>query len=623
MVDLFFLFSIATVSVAIGLKFIRWIGPTFHSRAEELIFSSALGLGVLSLSIMLLGFLHLLYVEVLYGLVLVPLVLGRKELVGLLGRIQGVFVNTTIPYNSMYFWLLLLVFIGIAMNLTRALTPAHGAVDPLAYHLALPKIYLSKHHISFERTITGSLYPDNIGMLYLLGIGLRGAVLAQAIHWLMGVLSLLAIWGASRDWFNERVGRFAGVIYVFTPVFVFYSPLAYIDVGVSLFQFMGIWALAKWMSNPDNKILGLCACFIGFSIGSKHTALFLAVAILFIIFFLLVKKKGTVKEIFSTLLIYGSISVILVLPWYLRSYFEAGNPIWPLAQSVFGGLPYGSTYNVPGLSSNTVDMGRVKDLLYIIPISIWEWTWNHNLGWQRAIGVYFISLIPLALFHLKEIRFRLLFFVSFCYYVMTVLYIDGNPRYNLVLFLLLSIVTGFCAEKISAHRIKPVGVIFKLTLFITIFLNLAQLYALSYKSLNFVFSHQRKENFLLENEGNYRVFNFVNKNLPLDSKVLLQGIVKGYYCEREYMWDHPYQRVLSYQDYDNSELLIEKMKDLRITHIVRMISIPQGRLNLGIPQYFLNPYHENFRKKYLKLIYKDESYVVFELNYPSRLINVE
>ena len=617
MVDLFFIFLIITVSVAIGLKVIRWVGPTFHSRAEELIFSSSLGLGTLSLCIMLLGFLHLLYVEVLYGLVLLPLVIGRKELVGLFGRLQGIFVNTRIPYKSIYFWLLFFVLIGISMNLTRALTPAHGAVDPLAYHLALPKIYLSKHHISFERTLTGSLYPDNIGMLYLLGIGLRGTILAQTIHWLMGVLSLLAIWGASRDWFNGRVGIWASVIYVFTPVFVFYTPLAYVDVGVSLFQFMGIWALGKWISNGDNKMLGLCACFMGFSIGSKHTALFLATAIFFIIFFHLVKSKKTVKEIFSALQIYGFIAGIIVLPWYLRSYLEAGNPIWPLAQSVFDGLPYGSTYNVPGLGSHTVDVDRVKSLLYGIPISIWEWTWNHNLGWQRAIGVYFISLLPLVFFHLKEVRLRWLFFSTVCYYVMTVLYIDGNPRYNLVLFLLLSIVTGFCAEKISSHKIKNVGITFKLTLIVTIFLNLAQVYALSFRSLNFVFSTQRKENFLLENEGNYRAFQFVNKNLPLDSKVLLQGIVKGYYCEREYMWDHPYQRVLNYQNHDSSELLIGKMKDLGITHIMRMINIPQGRLNLGIPQYFLDPYHENFRRKYLKMIYKDESYVVFELNYPS------
>ena len=57
---------------------------------------------------------------------------------------------------------------GLLLNMLRALLPAHGAVDPLAYYLALPKLYFFKHRISFEHTLTG--------MLYLLAIGPPGAV---------------------------------------------------------------------------------------------------------------------------------------------------------------------------------------------------------------------------------------------------------------------------------------------------------------------------------------------------------------------------------------------------------------------------------------------------------------
>ena len=31
----------------------------------------------------------------------------------------------------------------------------------------------------------------------------------------------------------------------------------------------------------------------------------------------------------------------MVLPWYVRSYLFAGNPVWPLANSWFGGLEFG------------------------------------------------------------------------------------------------------------------------------------------------------------------------------------------------------------------------------------------------------------------------------------------
>ena len=43
---------------------------------------------------------------------------------------------------------------------------AHGAVDPLAYHLALPSIYLAKHDLSFECNPYWTLYPDNIDVVY-------------------------------------------------------------------------------------------------------------------------------------------------------------------------------------------------------------------------------------------------------------------------------------------------------------------------------------------------------------------------------------------------------------------------------------------------------------------------
>ena len=45
-----------------------------------------------------------------------------------------------------------------------------------------------------------------------------------------------------------------------------------------------------------------------------------------------------------------------------------------------------------------------------------------------------------------------------------------------------------------------------------------------------------------------------------------------------------------------------------------MIKIPPGRVSLGYPQYFGDDFHERFRARYLRLVYRDESYVLFELN---------
>jgi hypothetical protein len=54
-----------------------------------------------------------------------------------------------------------------------------------------------------------------------------------------------------------------------------------------------------------------------------------------------------------------------------------------------------------------------------------------------------------------------------------------------------------------------------------------------------------------------------------------------------------------------------------------MIQIPQGRLALGYPQYFIDPYHEEFRSRHLKLVYQDESFVLFEVDYPAGVVVAE
>ncbi len=619
MVELVYIVLMALGSTGAGLALLRTVGPTSTSRAEELVFSIGVGLGCLALCTMFLGLLGLLFEPVFYVLLLAGLLLGRKQLIGMAGRLQGRLAERSLAWDS--FSLCIVVFVGLALalNLLRALMPPHGAVDPLAYHLALPNIYLIKHYLSFEQTLTGSLYPDNIGMLYTAAIGLRGASLAQVVHWFMGAVTVMAIWCFCRDYFNSQVGVFAAAIYAFTPVFIFFSPLAYVDVGVALFQFLSLWALFKWMREGGDRTLLLVGIFTGLAMGSKHTALFLGMASSLAIFLRLLKLKEPPKKMARSLFLFGGVALLLAMPWYLRALIYAGNPVWPVANELFGGLPYGSNFSIAMPSvveTSGLQWERIKDLAYVAATSLWEWAWNGQLGWQRATGIYYLALPPVALFHWRRARLRWLILGSALYYLMVVLYVDGNPRYNLAFFALLSILAGWVAQRFSAHRIRSLRLLFNSTFLATLLCGLAQSYALAYPAVHFTLSRQDSEQFLLATEGNYKAFSFVNRQLPPDAKVLLQGIVKGYYCQREYMWDHPYQRLLQYGEYATAEQMLERMKELRITHIVRMIHIPPGRINF-FPQYFTDSKHEEFRKKFLKLLYRDNGYVVFEISYPS------
>lgn len=610
MVELIYIFLITVVAVGSGCRLLRWLGVFNQWMAEELIFSFGLGMGAIALGVMALGLVHLLYEGTLYLLLLCYGVVGSKELLGVGGRFKSRVKYGYWQPGSIYFWLGILTVAGFFLNLLRALTPAYGAVDPLAYHLALPAIYLKKHYLSFEPTLTGALYPDNIGMLYTLAIGMRGAILAQLVHLALTAAVALAIVGFCRRFFDLRVGLWAAAIFSSLPVVAFFAPLGYVDLGVCFFQFMGFWVLFNWLEEQDSKMLLLAAIFTGLAMGAKHTAVPMWGVGLGIVIGSGIYRRQPLSQWVKSALLFGGAALLLPLPWYLRGYVDAGNPIWPIANHYFGGFPYYSLFT--GTSGPAEVAARwLPTWDRLVSTSLWKWSFAPGEA-QKAIGGYLVVLLPGLLVYARSRRILLL--IGFCLLNYLILvFAFGIPRYNLYLFAFMSVLTGYVTEGVVRGSLAKVRGIFQAVFVLTMALNLALGYLTAIDSIEYFKSGESAEQFLSEHEGNYRVFQAVDRMLPENATVLLQGLVQGYYCKRPYLWDHPYQRVINYQDYHTPEALLKRMQELHITHIVRLIKVPAIRIDIGYPQYFADPFHEEFRKKYLKLLYRDESYALFEL----------
>ena len=630
MIELIYCICICTLAVGFGLCVLRWIGARFDFAAEELCFALGLGLGGLALSVMLLGVLHLLYEPTLYILLLVFLWLGNKGIIISLGRVPWLHECLNISWRSFHFWLIALIALGVAINLTRALTPVHGAVDPLAYHLALPKLYLQKHHLSFEPTVTGTLYPGNIPMLYTLAIGVRGGELAQLLHFVMGMACLVFIAVFCRTYFNVKVGIWAAAFFSFTPVLVFFSPLGYIDAGVSFFVFLAAWALFNWLERRDAGSLQLAAIMVGLALGTKYSAVPIALvgAVLIFVVSLFNKDGGSPRLSLRHTALFLAIALLLVGPWYIRAMVEAGNPVWPLANDVFAGFGHKESFkdiiiDEQGAEAVVVPLvpsaDRLWEVLYQCGVSLWNWSWTVG-DMQRAIGIYIVAFLPGVFLYARERRIVLISLFCLAYYLIVVIYIHGNPRYSIFLFAFMCIVAGYVAERLASGSLRPLRWVLQAVVVVSIVCNLGRGFQIAYSSgaISYQLSDLSKEQFLAEREGNYRIFRAVDRQLPESAVVLLQGIVKGYYCDRPYLWDHPYQEVINYYVYNTPDKLYQRMRSLGISHIVRMMHIPDSRVRLGYPQYFADvQFHEAFRKKYLKLIYRDESYVLFQVQFPS------
>ena len=270
LLTLFFLGVLLIITGGTGRYLLQRLGCSFTCKTEELSFSFAVGFGTLILVVLAMGLSHLLYVGAIYAIILTWMVVGSKQSLIFLGDLKQRLIAYRVDHRSFYFWLAILTALGMGLTLIRALTPPYGATDPLAYQMALPKIFLRNHYLSFESTITGSLYPTNMGMLYIVALALRDGTLAQMMHWLMGILCLGALIGFGTRYFSRETGIWAAAIFSFIPVIVIFGPLGYVDVGLCFFQFMAFWAIANWLDQPDRPMLLLAGILTGLAMGFKH-----------------------------------------------------------------------------------------------------------------------------------------------------------------------------------------------------------------------------------------------------------------------------------------------------------------------------------------------------------------
>ncbi len=622
MIELLIAIVLFVSAVGIGRYLLRLAGVSFRNGLEELSFSAVSGLGLLAYQVLLLGLAHLLYATVIHVLLAVWAVFGLFETYRMaVGLKAPILRMATRSKTASSFYTIIAGFAAIAFlfGVMRSLAPPHGATDPLAYQLALPKIFLLKHYLSFEPTITGALYPSFIGILFLVGISLQNGILAQLIQLFIGVLCVAAICAFGRTYFSLRVGIWAGTIFSFVPIFVVFGSQGYVDVGLCFFQFMAFWALINWLQRLDRKMLVLAGLSAGLALGTKHQGMpTLLLGTAAILVFGMNRKSG-VSVILRNAGMFIAAAAIVVGPWYIRGYVQAGNPIWPMGNSLFSdAVPFGRLPTFGGVEEKQSFLFRVFIppwnwfQVYWNSMSPWAWTFSPN-GWQKAIGVYFISVVP-GIFFFKRCRLTTAL-ILFCgvYYVILIRFLHMNPRYALVLFAFLSVLAGIVAEHLSTSQTTGIAKVFKVAFVATLCLNLTWCFTMARSALDVAMGRESREHFLQKTESNYGLYKFVNDNLDENALVLLQGIVRGYYCDRAYMWDHPHQDVLRYERHRTSEELYAKMNALRVTHVARMIHIPPSRTYLGYPQYFSDDLHEDFRKKYLRLLWRDQFYALFSL----------
>jgi len=335
-------------AIVIGRRITAWAGLEIDDRAENWVFSCALGFGAIALATLTVGATVGLSRSVFLSGVVAVCVLGRRDLLALfgdlgqgaegLGRRAGLFGPALFGLPA--FILVLLAFLACYVP------PLD--YDVLEYHLGAPAYWLREGRICFIRYNVYSNFPFNTEMVYLFSMVLTGdkmvgAAVAKFVNLQFGLLGAMAIGLAARRLFEPRAGWVAALCFLAGSWFTRSAVRAYDTLALSLYTFLAVYYFYCHLSQSGKeggppKWLWRGALVTGLALGTKYPSfLFVwAPAVIGTLAVGFVRKTPRARLVRHAAVIV-LVPLLLAGPWLLRNVIHTRNPVFPLLGSVFQG----------------------------------------------------------------------------------------------------------------------------------------------------------------------------------------------------------------------------------------------------------------------------------------------
>ena len=348
------------ISSGFGRVLLRRCTVLSSAPLERFAYGTAIGLGVAALGVFTLGMAGLLSFApitvwwiLMGGIGMVGTVRNVRDALEWLarGRPSQIFQLRNGDQNLTYVTLiapmavLVLLAAGLFCLCACFQPPAGHEWDVLAYHLADPKVFLAQQRITVLPTEHHSNFPFLMEMLYCVGLLYDGYPLANLLHFTMGVLTLVAVFGFCRRVLPAQVGWIAVLLLATTPLYLWECCVAYIDVGLGLYvtlaAFAGTMLIEAARAAPSGETehgaadrrrrlrewAVLAGTAAGFALGIKYLAL-IPFAMLPL---LLAYRRVPLRQICNVI----GIAVLIGSPWYVKNVALTHNPVYPFLFKLF------------------------------------------------------------------------------------------------------------------------------------------------------------------------------------------------------------------------------------------------------------------------------------------------
>ncbi len=568
MIAILQLLVISTISAAFARRvFARW-EPEFATGGERLLFEYAAGLGLLGLVMFALGALQLFYVWSFVLVLIAMAALGWNRLSEVIGELtRGIgSLRSTKRDTGTYLVVGLIGAIGVLV-LVRALAPPLGDDwDSLAYHLAIPKLYLSHGGIYYVPFASHSNFPFTWEMLYTLGLGFGSIALAKLFHFAAWILLLWATHSLARRYFSAVSAGIATLVFAGIPIAAWEATSAYVDLATALYTLLVVYALLNYSSTRDRRWALAAGLLAGIGAGTKMTALaMIGVAFVWVLW----PEKG--EKLASRLKLALGTSVVAALvtaPWYIKTLIYTGSPVYPFLYGVFGGRNWSGLtaelYRADqlrfGVGHGTLDFLRLPWDLFAHFARFHDYgsrmpedislpalaTLNPQMlsVWVGPAVAAMFLLAPFAL--TRRGAHRPMLAAALALVVMWFVAMQ-NVRYLIPALALFVPAVAWAAEQFNLRRVALVVAAASSLLTIYIMWNFAR------PALPVALGVEPQSEYLAGMDL-YRTSEFINREIPRGAKVALFGETRGFYLDRPYFWADSGHNAIIPQGYEASRI---------------------------------------------------------------------
>ncbi len=499
---------------------------------------------------------------------------------------------------SVHVVLLSFITTVVLLSFLASFAPPADLSDALAYQLNVPKQWVQAGKIIDLPWDVNGAFPMLINAGFGVGLMFGSLSFANLLGLWISVLCALGVYGWALEKASPAYALLGAAAFLLTPAVYNHLIIPYVDIALALYVLTTFWSFQQWSSGwpgraphrtPQPRHLAareadglprtgpvaritaspaiwilLSGIFCGFALSIKYLALIYAGIIGMAILIEGIRRRCSPWVIVRLLVLFGAAVLIVAGIWYWRNYQAMGNPVYPFMAKFFGGRPTSVSWQ---LAERTYGMGY--DLPHLLRL-FWDATFHPQVyaGFGTRWNLLFLGLLPLVLlfaaknkgggwllglsagivlswFFISQImRFLMVFFPLYCVLLAWAAFQiqDWRPALRRMIWTWITLILLWETACVAAHAMAPVK---------------ASLGAAA------------RESYLLGKEPTYAMAQWVNENLPADSKILSDSEVRLFYFRPQMLREPTLRLFTRYPEkHATPQETVAAFKEQGITHVL-------------------------------------------------------